>query len=191
MRITFILTLILLVAAFAVAQQGTPPQSAPAGQSQAEPGMPSHAGMPGQAGTQPGTTAGQAGAPSMGGDIIEGCLGGASPNYTVTDKAGTTYQLEIPAGADATVLAKHVGESIQVQGSMDNANAAPTSKSQASAGTTSSSATSGKAIKVARIGRGTGTCPGSSSNPGSSTNPSSTNPSSTNPSSTNPKPPSH
>jgi len=77
----------------------------------------------------------------MGGaDMIEGCLGGSNPNYTVTDKAGTTYQLDIPKGADASVLAKHIGESVQVQGSVES-----------------------HSIHVARIGKGSSSCPGSSS----------------------------
>ena len=160
MRSTLVITLILLVAAFAVAQQEPTSPSAPAGQSQTQ--------------SQPGNPAGQAspGSPSamapMGSDMIEGCLGGSNPNYTVTDKAGTTYQLDIPKGADASVLAKHIGESVQVQGSLDNPGSAASSSTSASGSTssasTSPSSTAGThSIHVARIGKGSSSCPGSSS----------------------------
>jgi hypothetical protein len=146
----FTFTLILLVAAFAVAQQDTKPPRAPAGDRQT------------QTQSQPGTTPGQAATPGMPastGDIIEGCLGGSNPNYTVTDKAGTTYQLQIPEGADASSLAKHIGESVQVQGSVDNSGSTPGS------GAASSSSAGAHSIRVSRIGRGTSNCPGSSSTP--------------------------
>src|SRR5690349_23282770 len=74
---------------------------------QAQPGMP-HSSDPGM---QPGTTGSAASSP-----VTEGCLGGSAPNFTITDKAGTTYKLNIPAGSNVSVLSAHVGESVQVQG---------------------------------------------------------------------------
>lgn len=75
--------------------------------------------------------------------VTEGCLGGTDPNYTITDKAGTTYKLNIPANKDTSKLAAHVGESVQVAGNVNG---------------------SGKggdaSIDVRGIGRGMGTCPG-------------------------------
>lgn len=154
MRSTIVLTLILLVAAFAVAQAPTSP-SAPAGQSQThqmqkptDPGMPS--------GQAPSANSPSAAAPMGGTDMVEGCLGGTNPNFTVTDKAGTTYQIVVPQGADASVLAKHIGESIQVQGSLDN---------PGSASSAAGSAAGAHAIRASRIGRGSTTCPGSASTP--------------------------
>jgi hypothetical protein len=147
MRTIFTVILVLLVATFAVAQQDTNPSSVPGSQSQ-QPGT-----MPGQTQSQrPGTMPDQAAPPSMSaaaGDVIEGCLGGSSPNYTVTDKAGTTYQLQIPQNADASVLAKHIGESVQVKGTLDQPSATP-------------GASSAHSIRVAQIGKGTGTCPAGS-----------------------------
>jgi hypothetical protein len=98
------------------------------------------------AGTQqPGGT-GQAGsqgqAPSV--PVTEGCLGGSNPNFTITDKAGTTYKLNIPPSADTSKLAQHVGESVQVAGNV---------KDTGKAGNSS--------IDVQGIGRGTGQCPAS------------------------------
>ena len=73
--------------------------------------------------------------------VTEGCLGGSAPNFTITDKSGTTYKLNIPAGANTRQLSQHVGESVQVQGNVNS-------------GTTPS-------IDARRIGKGTGICPGS------------------------------
>lgn len=76
--------------------------------------------------------------------VTEGCLGGGAPNYTVTDNTGTVYQLIMPPNADASKLASHVGEPVQVQGNVKDAGKP------------------GKAsIDVQRIGRGTGNCPAS------------------------------
>lgn len=166
MRSTLILTLILLVSAWAVAQQDATSPSAPAGQSQT------------QSQTQPGSPSGQAtspnasssNAPMGGGEVVEGCLGGSNPNYTVTDKAGTTYTLVIPQGTDSSVLAKHIGESVQVQGSTDNS-ASSANSSAAGSSTSSSASSGGKVIRVARIGRGTSSCPGSGAGGASATKP--------------------
>ena len=75
--------------------------------------------------------------------ITEGCLGGSAANYTITDKAGKSYKLNLPANADASPLASHIGESVMVQGNVSSAGS--------------------PSIDVQRIGRGTGTCSGSSS----------------------------
>ena len=88
----------------------------------------------------PGGTQDQAPAP-----ITEGCLGGTAPNFTITDSAGKTYNLNVPPGADTTKLTPHVGESVQVQGNVKD-----TGKNTGS-------------IEVQRIGRGTSNCPGSPS----------------------------
>lgn len=78
--------------------------------------------------------------------ITEGCLGGSNPNFTITDKAGTTYKLNIPPDADASTLVPHVGESVQVMGAVKDAGT-PDKPS----------------IDVSAIGRGTGNCPSGSS----------------------------
>jgi len=98
MRKTLLLAMILLVfAAWAVAQQGsTTPAAAGAENTQA---------------AQP--------APSE--DIIEGCLGGSAGNFTLTDKAGNTYQLQLPPNADTAKLSPHIGEEVRVTGTVDSA----------------------------------------------------------------------
>src|SRR5262252_3397899 len=48
-----------------------------------------------------------------------GCLGGSGPNFTLTDKAGTTYKLNIPPTADTSKLGQHVGEPVAVAGNVN------------------------------------------------------------------------
>jgi uncharacterized protein YdeI (BOF family) len=154
MRKTFFLTLILLVTAFAVAQQQAAPQGPPAATS------------PDQTQSQPATTPDQAAtpsAPAAAGDVIEGCLGGSNPNFTVTDKSGTAYQLKIPEGADVSVLGQHIGEPVQVQGSVDNTTANSGAQPGSVSGSESRSDASAHSIKVSHIRRGTGTCPAGAS----------------------------
>src|SRR5690349_10859193 len=100
MRKIMILSLALLISAWAVAQQDTPsPSTAPGSQSQTQQSRPSTASpaSPSQA-----PDASHSSAAMGSGSVVEGCLGGSNPNYTVTDKSGTTYSLIIPQGADAS-----------------------------------------------------------------------------------------
>jgi hypothetical protein len=150
MRKMFFVTLILLIAVgWAVAQNpSTPPMSEqPGAQSPtnpgAQPGAPGQQpGMPGDTTQQPGTPADQAGqdaSAAAAGSSIEGCLGGAAGNFTVIDKSGTTYQLQLPAGADSSKLNSHLGEEVRVTGTTANA------KQPGDAGAASSTSASGAA----------------------------------------------
>jgi hypothetical protein len=80
--------------------------------------------------------------PAVNAPVTEGCLGGSDPNFTLTDKAGTTYKLNIPPTADTSKLGQHVGEAVAVAGNVTTAKAGDPS------------------IDVQGIGRGSGTCPG-------------------------------
>ena len=102
--------------------------------------------MPGSAGqnTAPGDTQAGSQGPAANAPVTAGCLGGSDPNYTITDKAGTTYKLNIPPNADTSKLARHVGEPVQVAG-----NVKATGKS------------GNGSIDVQGIGPGMGNCPGS------------------------------
>jgi hypothetical protein len=73
--------------------------------------------------------------------VTEGCLGGATPNYTITDNTGTVYKLTMPPNADTSKLTSHVGESVQVKGDIKDADK-PGNAS----------------INVQAIGRGSGNC---------------------------------
>jgi len=100
-----------------------------------------------QPGNAPGRGSGQPGPQdqTVTAPVTEGCLGGTDPNYTLTDKAGTTYKLNIPPSADTSKLAQHVGEPVAVAGNVNAGKAGDPS------------------INVQGIGRGTGQCPGSGS----------------------------
>ncbi len=122
----------------------------------------------GQSGAQAGQSASQAdqaGAQVPAGEVTEGCLGGSDPNFTITDKAGTVYKLSLPQGANSSVLTKHIGESVQVQGAVSDSGKASSSASStgsaASSGSMASGAGAEKSIQVSKIGRGQGTCPAS------------------------------
>ena len=119
------------------------PQAPATSQTQTAPSAPSGAAAqsPSQPGAQPPSQAPLANAP-----IMEGCLGGSDPAYTLTDKAGTTYKLNFPNTANVSVLASHVGESVKVMGDVNDAGKAGQSS-----------------INVSKIGRGAGTCPAGSS----------------------------
>src|SRR5215467_11268163 len=142
MKNTLLITLFMLaMLAWAAAQQPgsapernsgqtTSPNSQAPGATQTQPSAPGGAGQPGSRSNAP---------------VTEGCLGGSAPNYTIKDKTGTAYKLNMPANADTSKLAPHVGESVQVQGDVKDAGTANAS------------------IDVQAIGRGTGTCPGSGS----------------------------
>lgn len=43
---------------------------------------------------------------------VQGCLQGSSGNFTLTDKAGTAYQLS----GDTSKLTEHVGHEVQIKG---------------------------------------------------------------------------
>ena len=123
-------------------QSSSLPGSAGQGSAQTPGQTPGSAQTPGAAqppdsAQTPGAAQGQAGNTT----VTEGCLGGSNPNFTITDKAGTTYKLNIPAGADVSPLNSHVGESVQVMGQVNNSGAGKTSS-----------------IDATRIGRGTGNC---------------------------------
>jgi hypothetical protein len=51
---------------------------------------------------------------------VEGCLQGSNGSFTITDSAGTTYQLQ----GDTSKLSKHVGHEVQIMGSTSAGSAA-------------------------------------------------------------------
>jgi hypothetical protein len=140
MKNILVITLFMLATlAWAAAQQ---PGSSPEPSSGQTTSPSSQAPSPGQ--SQPSTP----GSPDQASNapITEGCLGGSDPNYTITDKTGTAYKLNLPANANTSSLAAHVGESVRVKGDVKD------------------SGTVGNAsIAVQAIGRGAGNCPASGS----------------------------
>jgi hypothetical protein len=102
--------------------------------------------QPGSAGQNQPQTGPQSDAegPAANTQVMEGCLSGTNPNYTIKSNAGKTYKLNFPPEADVSPLQPHVGEAIVVLGDINDSG----TSNQAS-------------IDVAKIGRGTGNCPSS------------------------------
>lgn len=109
------LALTLLFATTWLLAQNATPSSSPASSSSSQSGMSSSSGSSGQT-------------------SVEGCLQGSSGSYTLTDKAGTTYQLS----GDTSKLAEHVGHEVQITGTTSGAGSSAGS-SASSAGSAGSS----------------------------------------------------
>ncbi len=141
MKKMLLITLYMLATlAWAAAQQpgGTPDRSS--GQATSPSSQ-----APGDSQSQPSIRGSADQGPAANAPVTEGCLGGKAPNFTITDKAGTTYKLNIPPNADTSKLTSHVGEPVQVLGEVKDAKAGNPS------------------IDVRGIGKGTGRCPAGSS----------------------------
>lgn len=147
------------------AQSPTSPGAQPGAPSQQQPAAPGEAGQqPGLPGDQA-AQAGQDTSAVAAGNSVEGCLGGAAGNFTIIDKAGTTYRLDIPAGADTSKLNQHIGEEVRVTGAMSNAkqsNGADASSASAGAAGASSSQPS---IAVSKIDKVADKCTTNTSTP--------------------------
>ncbi len=63
---------------------------------------------------------------------VQGCLQGSDGNYTLTDKSGTTYQLQ----GDTSKLSAHVGHEVQITGSTTSASTATSPTTGTPAGAT-------------------------------------------------------
>ncbi len=168
----FLLMIVVMSVALAAAQHN--PSMPSSDQSNPNPGGRSVSTAPdSQSNSGPATApAGQATSPTMppgsanppaAGDskVIEGCLGGKAPDFTVTDNAGTMYKLDIPKDADTAPLTAHLGQSVKVKGVVAG--------EKAGAGTAGGSATASASpmIQVEQMARGTSSCPAGANSPSS------------------------
>ena len=80
----------------------------------------------------PQTGSSQTGASGSGQTTVQGCLQGSDGNYTLTDKSGTTYQLQ----GDTSKLSAHVGHEVQITGSTTSASSATSPTTGTPAGAT-------------------------------------------------------
>ena len=80
----------------------------------------------------PQTGSSQTGASASGQATVQGCLQGSDGNYTLTDKNGTTYQLQ----GDTSKLSAHVGHEVQITGSTTSASTATSPTTGTPAGAT-------------------------------------------------------
>lgn len=96
---------------------------------------------------------------------IQGCLASSGGSYTLTDAAGTQYQLE----GDTSKLSAHVNSEVEVKGtaasgSSASANAgsagssAPSSSTPSSAGSSSSGAGAAKTFNVTKVKKISSSC---------------------------------
>ncbi len=140
-KITLVTFVLLVVAALAVAQQGNSPQAPASPNHESTPQAPSTASPNQESAPQAPSTASpnQESAPqapsnarpneesapqaSAAETAIEGCLGGSAGNYTVTDKSGMVYKLELPDDSHNSTIDKHVGQEVRVTGTLANASA--------------------------------------------------------------------
>ncbi len=169
MRKTLLLLIIVVMSVALAAAQHNPSmpstdQSQPnAGGRSVSPSPDSQSTAPGPA-TSPTGPSSSATAPAGDSKIIEGCLGGKAPDFTVTDQAGKKYSLDIPKDADTAPLTAHLGQSVKVKGIVTG------EKASASASSGAASASASPTIQVEQMARGTGSCPAGANSP-SSTNP--------------------
>jgi hypothetical protein len=82
-----------------------------------------------QYGSQTGSS--QTGTAAAGEITVEGCLQGASGNYTLTDKSGTTYQLQ----GETSKLDAHIGHEVQITGKTSESGATSSATGTQAGGT--------------------------------------------------------
>lgn len=100
------------------------------------------------------SNSGQTSRTGAGGQMtVEGCLSGASGNFTLTDKNGMSYQLT----GDTAKLSEHVGHEVKVTGTSGSA-AAGASGSTETAPSGAGSAAAGQTLQVTSVKHVSKTC---------------------------------
>jgi hypothetical protein len=131
-RLLLLLSVLLLGACWAVAQDATSPTSSNSSGTSASSGQSDSA-------TASGTT------------TVEGCLSGSSGNFTLTDKHGNTYQLT----GDTAKLSEHVGHEVKVTGTTSSPASA---SSGGSAANTAGAAGNSQTLEVSSMKHMSKTC---------------------------------
>lgn len=116
-KLLLLVSVLLLGACWAVAQDSSNSNSSPASPTAA--------------------SSGQTGSTASGATSVEGCLSGSSGNYTLAAKDGTTYQLT----GDTAKLSEHVGHQVKVTGTSSAASANAGGTAAGTAGANSNSQT--------------------------------------------------
>lgn len=104
--------------------------------------------------SQPSTSS-QTSSSDSSGQTIEGCLGGAAGNFTLTSSSGTTYQL----AGDTSKLSDHVGQQVEITGTAASGGAG-TSPSSATSPSSSAGGSmgGGQTINVTKVKKIASTC---------------------------------
>ena len=99
------------------------------------------------------SNSGQTSRTGAGGQMtVEGCLSGASGNFTLTDKNGTSYQLS----GDTAKLSEHVGHEVKVTGTSGSAGAGASGSS--APGGAAGTAGAGQTLEVTSVKHVSKTC---------------------------------
>jgi len=117
-RLLLLLSVLLLGACWALAQDTTSQTNSNSSETSASSGQTSSA-------TASGAT------------TVQGCLSGSSGNFTLTDKNGNTYQLT----GDTAKLSEHVGHEVKVTGTTSSATASAGGEATGAAGANGNSQT--------------------------------------------------
>jgi ABC-type phosphate transport system substrate-binding protein len=117
-KVLLLVSVLLLGACWAVAQDSTNSSSSPASPTSASSG-------------QTGSAA------ASGANTVEGCLSGSSGSFTLTAKDGTSYQLT----GDTAKLSEHVGHTVKITGTSSAASSNAGGTATGTAGASSSSQT--------------------------------------------------
>ena len=131
-RLVLLLSVLLLGACWAVAQDTTSQTNSNSSETSASSGQTSSA-------TASGTT------------TVQGCLSGSSGNFTLTDKNGNTYQLT----GDTAKLSEHVGHEVKVTGTTSSASA---SADGTASGTTGQASGNSQTLEVSSMRHISKTC---------------------------------
>lgn len=107
MRKTMLLSVLLLGASWAVAQNSATPTQSDSTQSDSTQSTPTQAGSS---------------QPSAGSQTVEGCLSGANGKYTLTDQQGNAYDLT----GDTSKLADHLGHEVKITGTASSGSSSST-----------------------------------------------------------------
>jgi hypothetical protein len=143
-KAVFLMAVLLLSTAWIVAQQAAPDTSS-APQTQTAPDT-SGASQTTTTTSTSQTTTSQSGTSSeANATTIQGCLGGSTGNFTLTDKSGMTYQL----AGNTSDLSKHVGEEVSIRGSQASSASSSASANAGSASGSSSTSPSAGASSSA------------------------------------------
>jgi uncharacterized protein DUF5818 len=116
-KVLLLVSVLLLGACWAVAQDSTNSNSSPASPTSA--------------------SSGQTASTASGANTVEGCLSGSSGSYTLTAKDGTSYQLT----GDTAKLSEHVGHTVKITGTSSAASSSAGGTATGTAGASSSSQT--------------------------------------------------
>jgi len=117
-KVLLLVSVLLLGACWAAAQDSTTPNSSPASPTSASSG-------------QTGSAA------ASGANTVEGCLSGSSGSFTLTAKDGTSYQLT----GDTAKLSDHVGHEVKITGTSSAASSNAGGTATGTAGASGSSQT--------------------------------------------------